>query len=123
MIKVGKTMVVVFPADQYPSEFVQPCKQTLDRPSPLVATQHATILGRWLDASFPMRRDYRNTIGGELCIARITAIGTIPDKSRGQSHGDTLIDGGFDKGASCGRAEAVCTASGRPAASVMAMTA
>jgi hypothetical protein len=65
MNEAGKAMVVIFPADQYPPKFVQPCEQTLDLPSPLVSTQYAAILGSRLDASFPMRCDHLNPINGE----------------------------------------------------------
>jgi hypothetical protein len=98
MHEAGKALVVIFPTGQYPSELVQPCKQAFDRPSPLVSTQYTAILCGWPDAPPPMRRDHLDAIGGELCIERITVIGTIPDKSLGQSHGDNRIDGSFDKG-------------------------
>lgn len=43
MNEAGKAAVIIFPPGQYPVEFVQPCKQTLNLPSPLVATQRAAI--------------------------------------------------------------------------------
>jgi hypothetical protein len=98
MNEAGKSMVVIFPAGQYPAELVQPCKQAFNLPSPLVATQYTAILGGWPDATFPVRCDHLNAVDSEFFIERITVIGTIPNKSLGQSHSDNLIDGSFDKG-------------------------
>jgi hypothetical protein len=98
MNEACESLVVILPTGQNPPELVQPCEQTLDLPSPFVSTQRTTILSRRSDTSFPVRGDYLNPVGGELFIERITVVGTIPDKSLGQSHGDNLIDGSFDKG-------------------------
>jgi hypothetical protein len=45
-----------------------------------------------------VRGNQFNAIGGELCIERITVVGTISNKSLGESHGDSFIDGSLDKG-------------------------
>lgn len=98
MHKSSKSSIVIFPAGQYPPELVQPGEHALDLPSTFVPTQHSTILGRRFDAIALVRRNQRNAVGCQRCIKRITVVGTIPDKSLGQSQGDSFIDGSFDKG-------------------------
>lgn len=122
MNEAGEALIVVLPTSEYPPVLVQPCEQALNLPSPLVSTQHAAVMAGRPDATCPVRRDQFNAIGSELCIERITVIGTIPDKSLWQSHGDSRIDGSFDKGDFMWTSEAVCMASGRPAASAIAMS-
>jgi hypothetical protein len=98
MYETGKSMIVILPAGHNPSELVEPGEQAFDLPASMVATQYASVLGRRLLAVPLVRRDHLDTIVNESRIERITVIGTIPDKSLGQSNGDSFIDGSVDKG-------------------------
>jgi hypothetical protein len=91
-------MIVIFPTSQYSSEGVQPREQPLDLPTAFVSAQHPAILRGRPDPILPVRSDQLDAIGSEPCIERITVVGTIPDKSLGQSQGDSFIDDSFDKG-------------------------
>lgn len=82
MHEFSKSLVVILPPGQNPAALVQP----LDRPASLVAAQLAPILHGWPDPVTLVRGDQLNAIGGEFCIERITVVGTISDKSFGESH-------------------------------------
>lgn len=98
MNEAGKSLIVILPTGQYPSEFVQPCEQPFNLPAPFVPPQLAPILSGRSDSIALVRRDQLNVIGCELVIERITVVGAIPDKSLGSSHGDGCIDSSLDKG-------------------------
>jgi hypothetical protein len=93
-----KSLIVIFPADQYPSEFVQPGEQTFNLPAPLIPAQFSPILGSWSNPIAFVRCYALNVIACALFIERITVVGAIPDKSLRESQGDGCIDGSIDKG-------------------------
>jgi hypothetical protein len=98
MNEASKSLIIVFPARHYASEFVEPREQPFNLPAPFVPSQLAPILRSGSHAIALVRGDQLNVIGCELFIERITVVGTIPDKSLGQSQGDSCIDGSLDKG-------------------------
>jgi hypothetical protein len=110
MNEAGKAMIVMLPAGQYRSELVQPGEQALDLPMPFVAPQDTTILRCGFRPVASVRCDQLDTVGRELVIEQIAVAGMIPGKSFGESKGDGVGE------------QKPCTASGRPAASAMAMS-
>jgi hypothetical protein len=90
--------MVELPAGKDATKFIEPCEQALYLPSALVSPQSSPILSRWSNPTAAMRRNHFNAVGCQLFIERITVVGTIPDKSLGESNGDSCIDGSFDKG-------------------------
>jgi hypothetical protein len=86
------------PAHEDALVFVKPGEQALDFPAALVAPEDTVVLGLWLAAIGAMGGDQRNALRCKALIERITVVGTIPDKSLGSSHRESLSEGSFDKG-------------------------
>ncbi len=69
-----------------------------------------------------MRSDQFYALLCQPLIERITIVGAIPNKSLGSSQGNGFISVASARVTSCGLAEAVCPASGRPAAFAITMS-
>lgn len=95
---------------------VRPREQALDFPPSAISPECLGVLRCGLDAIGLVGRDQFNAFGSKPVIARITVVGAISDKSSGLRFSLRVAS---TRVTSCGEAEVVCTASGRPAASAI----
>jgi hypothetical protein len=96
MDECGKALTTAIPAGHHALVLVQPGEQALDLPTAAIALQGAAVLGRRALPVAAMRCNQLDALGRESLIARITVVGTIPDKSSGSSHGVGVSEGSLD---------------------------
>ena len=89
---------MIFVTDHEAAEVMEPGKQPLDLPSPLIATQHPTVLGGRLAAVIAVRGDQLYALCSQLPIEAIAVISSVPDESLRGLLGEALIESALDKG-------------------------
>jgi hypothetical protein len=89
---------VIFPAADQSAEIVEPGKESLDFPTPAVATQFAAVLGALATAVVLVGRDEPDAVFLlEALIERVAVVGAVADHSIGFGSRETLRDGRFDE--------------------------
>ena len=89
---------MIFVTDHEAAEVMQPGKQPLYLPSPLVATQRPAVLGGGLNAVVAVGRDQLYALRSQLPIEAIAVISSVPDESLRGLLGEPLIESVLDKG-------------------------
>jgi hypothetical protein len=90
--------IMIFVTHQNPSKVLQPCKQPLNFPPPLVAPQLPSVLRLRLLAIALMRRNHLNVERLKLRIQQVRVICLIADQSFGLLVGKSLDESFSNKG-------------------------
>ncbi len=116
--EIGGVMLM---ARQNATEVLQPGKQSLDLPSPFVSTQCPAVLRHGPGPIAPMRGDQLDALLFQLGIELVTVVGLISDQSSRVWATNLPWTVSGTTVTSCGEADAMCTATGRPWRSATAM--
>jgi hypothetical protein len=84
---------VVLPANQEPTLPLNPCKEALDDPPPLVAAQAPSVLGLALGAVGFVRSDHLGALLAQLCVQRIAVVRAISDQILGPRLDHVEVEG------------------------------
>ena len=85
---------MIFPSDAQPAIVVDPGKEPLDFPSPLVSSQRTTILGdSVLSAASAVGRDHLDADLAKLCVESIAVVSLVADHALGQRGEVALFEG------------------------------
>ena len=109
----------LIPRDESP-RVLQPGKEPFDFPAALIAAEGTAILSE-VDPVRPMGGDELDAARGQGLVEPIAVIGRVADEPRGIVGEEARVRVWSTSCVSCGDAEAMVMATGRPARSAMAM--
>jgi hypothetical protein len=118
--KAGEVGRASFVAGDQPARVLEPGEEPFHAPAALVASEGAAVLGH-VDPVAAMRGDQLDPALGEHAVEAVAVIRGIANQAKGIVGEELAFSVCATSWVSCGEAEAMVMATGRPARSAMAM--